>query len=49
MLGAGALTFDPCLPEEIGSVAFRIVWKGQRVAVTDGTPFVREEGTAKCV
>jgi len=33
-LGAGTLTFKPCMPKEIDSISFRIVWKAQPVSVT---------------
>ena len=33
-LGADTLTFKPCMPKQIQSAAFQIVWKGQRASVT---------------
>jgi kojibiose phosphorylase len=33
-LGADTLTFNPCIPKEIESIAFQVIWKGQRVSVT---------------
>jgi len=33
-LSADTLTFKPCMPKEIESISFQIIWKGQRVAVT---------------
>ena len=33
-LGADTLTFNPCMPDEIESISFQVIWKGQRVSVT---------------
>lgn len=33
-LNAGILTFNPCLPEEIKEISFRIMWKGSWLNVT---------------
>jgi len=33
-LGAETLTFNPCMPNEIESVSFQVIWKCQRVSVT---------------
>jgi trehalose/maltose hydrolase-like predicted phosphorylase len=33
-LGADTLTFKPCMPDEIESISFQVIWKGQRVSVT---------------
>jgi len=33
-LGADTLTFNPCMPDEIESVSFQVIWKGIRVSVT---------------
>jgi len=33
-LGADVLTLNPCIPEEIDSISFKVVWKGQEVEVT---------------
>jgi len=33
-LDADTLTFDPCMPEEIDSVSFQVIWKGQHAAIT---------------
>jgi kojibiose phosphorylase len=32
-LGADVLTFRPCMPKEINTLSFKIIWKGQQVAV----------------
>ena len=32
-LGADKLTFKPCIPKEIESISFRIIWKGQLAAL----------------
>ena len=33
-LSADVLTFNPCIPKEIHSISFQVIWKGQRVSVT---------------
>ncbi|MCL2670556.1 MAG: hypothetical protein FWF10_00780 [Clostridiales bacterium] len=33
-LNSDTLTFKPCMPEQIASIAFQMIWKGQRVKVT---------------
>jgi trehalose/maltose hydrolase-like predicted phosphorylase len=33
-LGAETLTFKPCMPKQIKSVVFQVIWKGQRVQIT---------------
>ncbi|MCL2035140.1 MAG: hypothetical protein FWG94_10485 [Oscillospiraceae bacterium] len=33
-LGADTLTFKPCMPSEIKSISFKVIWKGQPVGVT---------------
>jgi len=33
-LGTDVLTFKPCMPEQIKSITFQVVWKGQKVQVT---------------
>jgi len=33
-LGTDTLTFKPCMPKEITLIAFQVIWKGQRIAVT---------------
>jgi trehalose/maltose hydrolase-like predicted phosphorylase len=32
-LGAETLTFKPCMPDEIESISFQVIWKGQRAAI----------------
>jgi trehalose/maltose hydrolase-like predicted phosphorylase len=32
-LGTDVLTFKPCMPKEFNSISFKIIWKGQLVAV----------------
>jgi kojibiose phosphorylase len=33
-LSADTLTFKPCMPKEIESIFFQVIWKGQRAGVT---------------
>jgi len=33
-LGTETLTFNPCIPEQIMEISFKIIWKGQPISVT---------------
>jgi len=46
-LGAQTLTFNPCLPEEIKSISFRLFWKGQKVGVTVTKDMVKVKNMSK--
>ena len=42
-LGTDTLTFNPCVPDEIENISFKVIWKGQEieVAVTKDTVSVK--------
>jgi trehalose/maltose hydrolase-like predicted phosphorylase len=33
-LGADVLTLKPCMPKELKTISFQVIWKGQRAAIT---------------
>jgi len=33
-LSTDALTFKPCIPEQINEISYQIIWKGQKIGVT---------------
>jgi len=45
-LNAGCLTFKPCLPEQIGSITFPLIWKGQKLRATVKPGWVSVENLA---
>jgi len=33
-LNADVLTFEPCIPDEIEEIIFKVIWKGQKAEIT---------------